>query len=382
MDDLEAFAGREERLEALARQAGDLRDVGVAEGGLAAGDHGVVGGYDVDDVAGGEAAARAGDADGEQAAALVAEEGDGVGVDQDVAGGALVVGDPAFAGFEGDAGGHEIGAGVVAAEEAGEDVGLGAAGDEDAAAGAKGDLGGGDLGDHAAGGGDVGRAAGHGLDLGRDFFDDRDDFAGALQVDEAGGGGEDDELLGVDEAGDEGGEGVVVAELDLGGADGVVFVDDGDDAVADELLEAGLHAEVAGAGAEILVGEQDLGDGRAAGIEAALPGLHEQALADGGAGLFAGDVGGLFLESEAAHAEADGAGGDDDDLDPGVAQAGDAGGERADALRIQLADTGGEHAGAELDDDAAGEGGGHGGRGRAEGGDFLRPEGGGLRPEG
>jgi len=47
----------------------------------------------------------------------------------------------------------------------------------------------------------------------------------------------DDQVFGLDEAGDEGGERVVVAELDLGGAHGVVFVDDRDGAVADDLAE-------------------------------------------------------------------------------------------------------------------------------------------------
>ena len=358
VDDFEAFAGGEEGLHLLAAETGDPGDFDVAEGGLAAGDHGVVGRDYINDLAGRETTAGAGHTDGEQAAALVAEHGDGVGIDQHAAGGALVVGDPALARLQGHAGGNEVGAGIVAAEQAGEDVGLGAAGDEDSAPGTQGDLGRGDLGNHAARGGDIGGAAGHGLDFGRDLLDHGEDLARALHIDEAGGGGEDDELLGVDQAGDEGGEGIVVAELDLGGADGVVFVDNRHDAVADELLEAGSHAEVAGAGTEVLVGEQHLRDGAAVGIEGPLPGLHEQALPDGGAGLLPGDLGGLFQQAEAAHAETDRAGGDDDDLHAGGAQTGDAGGERADALRIQLADTVREHAGAEFDHEAAGEGGG------------------------
>src|SRR5690606_4731554 len=329
--------------------------------------------------AGREFAAATGHADGEQAAALLQDHGHGAGVDGERAARALEVGDPAIFGFEGQAVGHEEGAGAAAGEQAGEDVGLGSAGDEDAAAGAGGEPGGGDLGNHAAGGGDVGGAAGHGLDFRGDLFYDGDDLAGAVHVDQAGCGGEDGQVLGVELAGHHGREGVVVAELDLGRADGVVFVDDRHGAVGEELFQAGLDAEVALATAEVLMGEQYLRDGEAVRGEALLPGLHEQGLADGGAGLFFGEVGGFALEAEAAHAEADRAGGDDDDLDAVAAERGDAGGEGGDPFRIQLPDTGGEHAGAELDDDAPGFGAGgcgHGGgwaRGGTAGGGPVAP---------
>ncbi len=104
------------------------------------------------------------------------------------------------------------------------------------------------------------------------------------------------------------------------------------------------------------MGEEHLGDGDAVGFEAALPCLHEERLADGGTGLFAGELGGFFLEAEAAHAEADGAGGHHDDFGAGEAEGGDLGGDGGDADGVQLADAGREHAGAELDDDALGGG--------------------------
>jgi hypothetical protein len=59
------------------------------------------------------------------------------------------------------------------------------------------------------------------------------------------------------------------------------------------------------------------------GVEAGLPRLHEQALADRGAGLLLGDLGGTLLQTEPAHAETDGAGGDDDDLGALCAERGD-----------------------------------------------------------
>ena len=160
-------------------------------------------------------------------------------------------------------------------------------------------------------------------------------------------------MLGLDEARDERGEGVVVAELDLGGAHRVVFVDDRDGAVADDLAERLTDTEVARADAEIVVGEEHLGDGERVRGEGGLPHLHEARLADGGAGLFFGNVFGFLRERERTHAETDGAGGDDDDLGARGAKGGKLRGEVGDAGGVELADAGSENAGAELDDDAA-----------------------------
>ena len=51
---------------------------------------------------------------------------------------------------------------------------------------------------------------------------------------EAGLVGEDEQEVGADQGGDEGGEVVVVADFDLFGGDGVVLVDDGDDAIIEQ----------------------------------------------------------------------------------------------------------------------------------------------------
>ena len=142
-----------------------------------------------------------------------------------------------------------------------------------------------------------------------------------------------------------------------------------DGAVGDELAERLLHAEVASAHTEIVVREKHLRGGELVGVEGRLPHLHEARLADGGAGLLLGDLLGLAGETEGAHAEADGAGGDHDHLGAARAQGGELGGDGLDAGRIQLADTGGEHAGAELDDDAAGRAG-RGGEGHLLEGDL------------
>src|SRR5256885_10144384 len=53
-----------------------------------------------------------------------------------------------------------------------------------------------------------------------------------------------------------------IAELDLGGAHRVVFVDDRNRPVADQLAQRFLYSEVTGADAEIVVREQHLCDGQ------------------------------------------------------------------------------------------------------------------------
>src|SRR5690606_34316769 len=112
----------------------------------------------------------------------------------------------------------------------------------------------GNLGNHAADGRFTRGAAGHGFDLRGDLFDDRHDPTGAVEVDQTRGGGEDDEVLRLHQTRHQGGQRVVVAKLDFGGADGVVFVDDRDCPVIEQRFDRGLDAEMAGAGAQVFVG--------------------------------------------------------------------------------------------------------------------------------
>jgi len=97
-----------------------------------------------------------------------------------------------------------------------------------------------------------------------------------------------------------------------------------------------------------------LGDGERVGRKGSLPHLHEARLADGGAGLFFGNVFGLFRERERTHAQADGSGGDHDHFGAGGAKRGELRGEVGNAGGVELADAGGEDAGAEFDDDTPG----------------------------
>ena len=54
--------------------------------------------------------------------------------------------------------------------------------------------------------------------------------------------------------------------------------------------------------------------------EQPIVGVHQFTLAHGGAGLLGGHIFGALGERELAHAHADGTGGDEDDLVPGILQ--------------------------------------------------------------
>ncbi len=163
------------------------------------------------------------------------------------------------------------------------------------------------------------------------------------------------------------GQAVVVAEADLGGGDGVVLVDDGDAAEAQQRRDGGARIEVAPAVLGILEGEQQLGGVQPVAGQCLLPGAGQADLADRGGGL-------LFLQpqrparqAERAARQRDGAGGDHHHLRTARAQGCDIrrdGGEPGGAWRCAgLID---HQRGADLDDDAlrGGEGreGSHGAR--------------------
>ncbi len=126
--------------------------------------------------------------------------------------------------------------------------------------------------------------------------------------------GHADDEVGLGDVGDDGGEMVVVAELDLVDGDGVVFVDDGDDVPLHEGGEGVLHVDEPLAVRQIVHGEKDLGYvdlmlAKGIGVDA-----HDPALPDGGAGLLLGHTLELSGESHAVLARCDGAGRDDDDV--------------------------------------------------------------------
>src|SRR5262249_39817614 len=145
--------------------------------------------------------------------------------------------------------------------------------------------------------------------------------------------GEKNEEVGLDQMGYEGGQVVVVADLDLLHRDRVVLVDDAQDAVAQEGEERVAGVEVASAVADVLLGEQDLGDLLPVGGEGLLVVPHERRLADGGRRLLLGDRAGASAQAQPGRARGDGAGGDEGDLDPARVEAGQVGDQRLDPGR-------------------------------------------------
>ena len=81
---------------------------------------------------------------------------------------------------------------------------------------------------------------------------------------------------------------------------------------------------------------------------------HEPRLADGGARLHFGQVGGPLVVTERAHARADRAAGDEHDFLAGLLQCGDLRDELFQLRRVRLLAAVGEHAGAEFHDEAGG----------------------------
>ncbi|MDB6122290.1 MAG: Phosphoglucomutase/phosphomannomutase [Pedosphaera sp.] len=185
------------------------------------------------------------------------------------------------------------------------------------------------------------------------MFDGRDDAGiGLAEIfDDTIHGGEDDEQVCGQKRGDEGGEFIVVAEFQFGEGDGVVFVDDGDDAMLEQGDEGVARVEMAFVALQIFVGEQHLGDVEIVFGEQRLVGGHEAGLADGGAGLLFGQFGGALFVAERAHAGADRAGGDEHDFAPGEALGRDLGDQLFHLGKVGLLPAVGEDTGAELDDD-------------------------------
>ena len=135
---------------------------------------------------------------------------------------------------------------------------------------------------------------------------------------------------------------------------GVVFVDDGHDAAAQQGDERVAGVEMALMVFEVVVREQHLGDVQAVPREQFCVGGHEPRLADGGAGLQFGEFGRALVQSQRAHARADGAGGDDHDFPASLALPGDLRDELFQLRRVGLLAAVREHARAEFHDNADG----------------------------
>lgn len=245
----------------LARKlaAGDLDRMKACD---ATGELGAVLVADADDLVLREVAFATRDAGREQAAAILSQSLLRAVVHEERALGMMEKGDPALAA------GHlvrlrdEESAFFSAAENVRKHGGLPPAGDDERDARARDDLRRTNLRSHAADGRRAQGAARHAFDRVVNALDCRQQPSGgrAEAFDDAVHGGEDDEQVRWQERGDEGGEPVVVAELQLGEGDGVVLVDDGDDAAVEQGDERVAGVKVALMVFEIVVREEDLRD--------------------------------------------------------------------------------------------------------------------------
>ncbi len=115
--------------------------------------------------------------------------------------------------------------------------------------------------------------------------------------------------------------------------DGIVFVDDRDDAELKQRGQRGAKIFVPARIEKIVFGEEHLGDAIAQLIEGIVVHAHQAALADGGAGLHERELGRTRRELEALHAQTDGAGGDEQDFAPRAAEIGERLGDAVEGRR-------------------------------------------------
>ncbi len=168
--------------------------------------------------------------------------------------------------------------------------------------------------------------------------------------------GQQHECVGADQVGHQGREAVVVAEADLVGGHGVVFVDHRDDAEVQQPVQRAERVGVLAAPHEVIRGQQHLADGDPVRPERVGVAGHQQALAHAGGGLLGGEVAGALLEAQRGEAGGDRAGGHQDDFRARVALVRQGVGEAGQGLFGDPALDGGQRGRAHLDDDPAGPG--------------------------
>lgn len=288
---------------------------------------------DVDGSVGGEAvedpevAVADGVGDGEEAGV----EGDGGGVELGGGGscGEGLRGGEVVGGMEGGGGGAGVVrvVGAVAAGGAGEALGFGVLddgrdvagfaglGDDGRDAGAGGQAGGYDLGAHAAGSQGGAGAADVGFEV-RDVFDDFDGLCvGVLPrvgVVETVDVRHEEEVVCLHHAGCDGAQGVVVAKFDFRDGQGVVLVDDGDDAHVEKFEEGVLCVLILRPVRDVVSCEQYLCNWLPHVPKQLIPETHEPTLAYGGKRLDLREVFWPSVEIHSAEAHANGTRGDED----------------------------------------------------------------------
>ncbi len=126
--------------------------------------------------------------------------------------------------------------------------------------------------------------------------------------------GEDHQGIGLDEIGHQRCQGVVVAEADLVGRDGVVLVDDRDHVELEQRAQRGARVQIALTVGQVLVGQQDLCGVHAVLAEARLVGFDQPHLPYRSGGLLFVQRMRAALPSQALHAFGDCAAGNQHDL--------------------------------------------------------------------
>src|SRR6185437_16729798 len=101
-----------------------------------------------------------------------------------------------------------------------------------------------------------------------------------------------------------------VAEANLGHADGVVLVDDGQTAILEQREDGIARIEIATPTIEISSGQQDLRCRNAVACQTILVSAHEKSLANGGTCLQLAKVGRPARQTQPAHAGPNGTGTD------------------------------------------------------------------------
>ena len=165
---------------------------------------------------------------------------------------------------------------------------------------------------------------------------------------------EQHEGVSLNHLGDERGEAIVVAEAQLSGRHRIVFVENRNDAEAEEARQRGAHVRVVVAAHDVVRGQQDLGGVEVMRLEGGRPARHEEALAHRGSGLHARQVLRLRGEAERIKSRCHGAGRHDNDLAVRSSPACNEASHRVDTVQVQTAIVAGQRRRADLDDDARG----------------------------
>ena len=168
--------------------------------------------------------------------------------------------------------------------------------------------------------------------------------------------GQDNQRIGFDQVGDQCAQGIVVAELDLVGDNGIVFVDDRHDTELKQRHQGRAGVQVTLAIGQIVVGEQNLCSVQAVPGKCAFIHLHQPHLADGCCCLQLMDRFRAFAPAQTLHAAGDGAGRNQHHLLALLPQHVDLARPVVDGSEVETSAVIGDEGRADLDDKAAGIG--------------------------